>query len=147
MEINTDRVFRLINIEYIATYNINLVLSTPPHTRSNTRPPHTGWLQAASVKAQIITPPDPRDREDAAAAADNCSESRQSSFQHHHYSQTCQRCLTMPRLFYSINRKLLYLISNILIIILILIMININNKYILCSYLQKRTIESMESGY
>ena len=121
MEINTDRVFRLINIEYIATYNINLVLSTPPHTRSNTRPPHTGWLQAASVKAQIITPPDPRDRDDAAAAADNCSESRQSSFQHHHYSQTCQRCLTMPRLFYSINRKLLYLISNKYILIIILI--------------------------
>ena len=133
MEMNTDRVFRLTNIECIAPYN--------------TRPPHTGWLQAASVKAQIITPPDPRDRGDEAAAANNCSESRQSSFQHHHYSQTCQRCLTMPRLFYSINRKLLYLISNILIIILILIIININNKYILCSYLQKRTIESMESGY
>ena len=121
MEMNTDRVFRLINIEYIATYNINLVLSTPPHTRSNTRPPHTGWLQAASVKAQIITPPDPRDRGDEAAAANNCSESRQSSFQHHHYSQTCQRCLTMPRLFYSINRKLLYLISNKYILIIILI--------------------------
>ena len=68
MEMNTERKCRLLNKECIATYNINLVLSAPPHTRGNTRPPHTGWLGAASVKAQIITSPDPRDRGDEAAA-------------------------------------------------------------------------------